>query len=64
MFGLSKREIEARIADKIVEELKEDGIVRLRHVGVLLTNDKDKKVEFTADPQLLKELGYRNGDTS
>ena len=56
MFGISKREIEQRIADKIIEELKSTGHVHLNHIGTLRWTAGDQKIRFEQDPELLKEL--------
>ena len=56
MFGISKREIANKIAEKIVSELKSKGFVTLAHVGTLRWTAGTDKVRFEQDPGLIKEL--------
>lgn len=59
MFGLSKREISQRIADKIINDLKEKGYIRLEHVGILKYDMENDRVVFKEDSGLLDELKER-----
>ena len=59
MFGLSKREISQRIAEKIINDLKEKGFIRLEHIGVLKYEIAEDKVVFKQDSGLLDELKER-----
>ena len=56
MFGISKREIEGRIAHKIIEELKQTGHVHLAGVGRLTWTSGSDTVRFQQDPELLASL--------
>ena len=56
MFGISKKEIEAKIADKIIEALKDKGYIYLAHIGTLRWTAGSDQVRFEQDPELLKEL--------
>ena len=56
MFGISKREIANKIAEKIIKDLRERGYIHLPHVGTLRHTAGSGEVRFESDPGLLEEL--------
>ena len=62
MFGISKREIEKRISDKIIEELRAKGVVSLRGIGTLVHTAGDNQIRFQQDPKLLGRLNMRTNE--
>ena len=56
MFGLSKREISNKIAEKVIKDLQEKGFIRIEHIGTLRWTAGDKNVRFEQDENLINEL--------
>ena len=56
MFGISKREIANKIAEKIIEELKSKGKITLPHIGTLRWTAGSDEVRFEQDSALIDEL--------
>ena len=56
MFGISRREIAQKIADRIINDLKTKGFIHLEHIGTLRWTAGTDKVRFEPDPGLLEEL--------
>ena len=57
MFGISRREIEKRLKDKLIEELAESGHVGISGVGML--EYANGKIEFVASPSFIREVQTR-----
>ena len=60
MFGISRKEIEKRISDKIISELRDKGSVHLENVGTLFWTSGDEKIRFQQDPHLRGKLEQRS----
>ena len=56
MFGISKREIANKIAQKIISSLKSKGSITLPHIGTLIWTSGTDIVRFEQDPGLIDEL--------
>ena len=56
MFGISKREIANKIAQKIIDGLKSKGSISLPHVGTLVYTSGKREVRFIPEDSLLDEL--------
>ena len=56
MFGISRREINNRIAEKIIKELREKGYIHLPNIGSLRWTTGSDKIRFEQDSGLLEEL--------
>ena len=56
MFGISKAEIAARLAQKATEDLKRDGKVKIPNFGTLTYNSETGEYKFYPDTQLEQAL--------
>lgn len=55
MFGISRKEIEVKIKNKLMDELAQKGEVEINGVGEL-TVTSDGNVQFVASPTFINEL--------
>ena len=56
MFGISRREIEQKIAEKVVKHLKSKGHISIPHVGTLIWTSGTDTVRFEQAEGLINEL--------
>ena len=56
MFGISRAEITARLAQKATEDLKRDGQVKIPGFGTLIYNSETNEYKFFPDTQLEQAL--------
>ena len=59
MFGISKKEIAEKIANKIITDLREKGSIDLPKIGKLVWTAGTEEVRFQQDPHLIDELEER-----